>query len=72
MSKRKPVINSPSEIPKFANEDEEVEWWESHTLSEEFFKQLRPPSPRFQELLRRHREAVGRTDTAPGNKPRTA
>ncbi len=41
-------VDGPEEIPEFASEDEEAEFWRTHTFSEAFWDQM-PPVP--DELL---------------------
>jgi len=31
------LVDDPSEIPAFSSDDEEAEYWHTHTLSERFF-----------------------------------
>src|SRR5215208_7556304 len=43
MTRRKfKEINSPEEIPEFANEEEEHRFWGTHSLSEEFWENAEP------------------------------
>ncbi|MHB8576915.1 MAG: hypothetical protein ACYDCQ_16500 [Dehalococcoidia bacterium] len=63
----KEMIRGPAEIPPFASEDEEVEFWETHDFGEEFLSQLQPPTGNVAELLRRFR-AKG-TEVPPGPRP---
>jgi len=48
-TKRK-VVHSLAEIPQFASEDEEREWWATHELAEELGKEV---SAEQHELIRR-------------------
>jgi len=34
-------VNSPEEIPPFANEDEEAEFWATHSLGPGMFKRMK-------------------------------
>lgn len=42
MAKKFKEINSPEEIPEFETEEEEREFWSTHSLSEEFFEKAEP------------------------------
>ena len=53
-------IDSVDEIPIFANEDEEAEFWATHGFSEELWARL-PPTP--EELLPPIREPSVRRDS---------
>ena len=47
------VINSLKEIPAFANECEEVEFWDTHEMSDELWDSLPPiPDDEFARLDR--------------------
>jgi uncharacterized protein (DUF4415 family) len=35
-------IQSPEEIPEFASEDEEAEFWSTHSLGEKFLAEMKP------------------------------
>ncbi len=52
-------IQSPEEIPAFANEEEEAEFWATHSLGEGFRKHLIPPgeSQLDQILSAQHKRA---------------
>jgi hypothetical protein len=56
MKSKKPVdliiVRSLDEIPSFASEDEEREWWATHQLSEELYEQLEDASSELDEILR--------------------
>ncbi len=56
------VVHAPEEIPSFKNEDEEDEWWSTHSLGDEFWSRssevpedMLPPidRSRLPEALRR-------------------
>ncbi len=61
-------VHSPEEIPEFASEKEEAEFWSTHSLGDEFWEKaeprqgeqkdelLLPPSMSREELLRRREE----------------
>ncbi len=54
--KRKQVIHSLDEIPKFTDEDEEDRFWSTHRFSKELLRQGRPPPARITALLKPARE----------------
>lgn len=39
-------IYDPSEIPEFATEDEEAEFWSTHSITEELWNKLPPADPK--------------------------
>lgn len=56
-------VHSPEEIPEFASEKEEAEFWATHSLGDEFWEKTElvpedelPPSMSRKELLRRREE----------------
>jgi len=65
-SKKMKEIKSPDEIPEFGTEEEEHEFWSTHSLSEGFFEKaepipegvLPPPRPRTRPISLRFDEDV--------------
>lgn len=45
------TIRSLDEIPSFASEDEEREWWATHDLSEELYDKLQLSREESKKLL---------------------
>ena len=43
-SVRGPVVQSWNEVPAFASEAEEAEWWQTHSLGKRFLEDMRPAS----------------------------
>jgi hypothetical protein len=58
------MIHSLDEIPVFADEQEEADWWDTHDFSDELWEELRqrPPTPDVRAILR-HVSEARRTDT---------
>lgn len=67
MERKKELIevHSPEEIPEFASEKEEAEFWATHSLGDEFWEKAEPrrgepedelPPSMSREELRRRRE----------------
>jgi DnaJ-domain-containing protein 1 len=55
---RPQTLRSLDEIPPFASEDEEREWWATHDLSEELYDQLKvSPSDPTVTLLKSIKQA---------------
>lgn len=54
--KRKQVIHSIDEVPKFTSEEEEDSFWSTHRYSRELLRQGTPPPVRIAALLKRVRE----------------
>jgi hypothetical protein len=56
-------VTSLGEIPAFASEDEEREWWAAHQMSEELYAQLQDVSAQLDKILppvpRKARRAAG-------------
>jgi len=57
-----PRLRSLEEIPPFASEDEEREWWATHDLSEELYDELEvspsDPTVRLLKSIKRARRAA--------------
>lgn len=64
MPEKRKEIKSWDEVPSFASEREEQEWWDGHTLSEEMLETFEPRSER--DLLPPPR---GETVTRPRKAP---
>lgn len=45
------AVSSLREIPRFASESEEGEWWAEHDLAEELYDELEPPAAELRKLL---------------------
>jgi hypothetical protein len=45
------IVDSLDEIPRFANEDEEREWWATHELSEQLYERLEDTSSELDQIL---------------------
>lgn len=63
MERKKELIevHSPEEIPEFASEKEEAEFWATHSLGDEFWEKAEPedelpPTASREELIRRREE----------------
>ena len=55
--KRKQVIHSIDEIPRFTGEEEEDRFWSTHRFSKELLRQGQQPPARIAALLKAAREA---------------
>jgi len=50
---RKSPIKAVSQIPAFASEDAERDWWAAHDLAEELYDALEPPAAELRRVLGR-------------------
>jgi hypothetical protein len=60
MPKRE-LVHSLEEIPMFASEDEERDWWAAHELSEELLWSMEDTSERLRRLLKSKATAPRKT-----------
>ena len=52
------IIHSLSDIPTFANEEDEADWWDTHDFSDEVWEQLRQaPRPAWLPAVEKARPA---------------
>lgn len=51
-------INDWSEVPQFANEADEAEFWRTHSLGERLLDQMRPIDEVLPQLKRRRRRSI--------------